>query len=119
MEQGASFQFVAYDHEPVDIAGARANDLPAEQFAANARAFCDTVAEAGFEPMVYGNQSDLGRLTVEERRAWPLWLAEYGVEAPTAPYAFPVAVHQQGHRARHRHRRRSEHLARDPLEETQ
>ena len=34
MEQGASFQFVAYDHEPVDIEGARANDLPAEQFAA-------------------------------------------------------------------------------------
>lgn len=90
MEQGASFQFVAYDHEPVDIEGARANDLPAEQFAANARAFCDTVAEAGFEPMVYGNQSDLGRLTVEERRAWPLWLAEYGVEAPTAPYAFAL-----------------------------
>lgn len=90
MEQGASFQFVAYDHEPVDIEGARANDLPAEQFAANARAFCDAVAEAGFEPMVYGNQSDLGRLTVEERRAWPLWLAEYGVEAPTAPYAFAL-----------------------------
>lgn len=74
----------------MDIEGARANDLPAEQFAANARAFCDTVAEAGFEPMVYGNQSDLGRLTVEERRAWPLWLAEYGVEAPTAPYAFAL-----------------------------
>ena len=31
----------------------------------------------------------------------------------------PVAVHQQGYRARHRHRRRSEHLVRDPLEETQ
>ena len=87
---GASFQYVAYDHEPVDIDGARANDLPAHQLTANARAFCEAVAQAGYAPMLYGNQTDLLRLTANERRAWPLWLAEYGVEAPSAPFNFAL-----------------------------
>lgn len=87
---GATFQYVAYDHEPVEIDGARANDLPSDQFAANARAFCEVIAEAGYAPMIYGNQRDLYRLTVQERGAYPLWLAEYGVDVPSAPFNFAI-----------------------------
>ena len=88
--EGVVFGSVVYDHEPVEIDGARANNLPSEQFAANARAFCEAVTEAGYAPMVYGNQQDLFRLSTEERRAYPVWLAEYGVEAPTAPLDFSI-----------------------------
>lgn len=89
-DMGASFQYVAYDHEPVEIEGARANDLSSTQFAANAQAFCDVLAEAGYAPMLYGNQRDLDRLTVQERSSYPLWLAEYGVDEPSAPFNFAI-----------------------------
>ena len=59
---GATFAYVAYDHEPVEIEGARANNLSSEQLTANARAFCEVIAEAGYAPMLYGNQRDLLRL---------------------------------------------------------
>lgn len=88
--QGITFQYVAYDHEKVQIDGARANDLSPEQFSANAKAFCEVIAQAGYEPMIYGNQTDLSRLTPEVRNTYPLWLAEYGVSAPTAPFDFSI-----------------------------
>lgn len=88
--EGVSFHMVAYDHEPVDIDGARANDLPPEQFSANARAFCERIAKAGFSPMIYGNQQDLLRLSVEERAEYPLWLAEYGIDDPTVTFNFAI-----------------------------
>lgn len=88
--QGVSFNMIAYDHEVVDISGARANNLSPEQFAANARAFCEAVEEAGYAPMIYGNQQDLLRLTVAERRQYPLWLAEYGIDEPTVDFNFAI-----------------------------
>lgn len=87
---GATFSYVAYDHEPVKIEGARANNLSSEQLTANARAFCEAIAAAGYAPMLYGNQRDLLRLAPELRAAYPVWLAEYDVEAPTAPLDFAI-----------------------------
>ena len=87
---GATFAYVAYDHEPVEIEGARANNLSSDQLTANARAFCEVIAEAGYAPMLYGNQRDLLRLASDLRAAYPVWLAEYDVEAPTAPLDFVI-----------------------------
>ena len=87
---GATFAYVAYDHEPVEIEGARANNLSSEQLTANARAFCEAIAAAGYAPMLYGNQRDLLRLAPELRAAYPVWLAEYDVEVPTAPLDFSI-----------------------------
>lgn len=50
---GATFSYVAYDHEPVEIEGARANNLSSDQLTANARAFCEAIAAAGYAPMLY------------------------------------------------------------------
>lgn len=88
--EGVSFAMVAYDHEPVEVEGARANDLPPAQFSANARAFCEHIQKAGFSPMIYGNQQDLLRLSVEERAEYPLWLAEYGIDDPTVAFNFAI-----------------------------
>lgn len=87
---GATFAYVAYDHEPVEIEGARANNLSSDQLTANARAFCEAIAEAGYAPMLYGNQRDLLRLASDLRATYPVWLAEYDVEAPTAPLDFVI-----------------------------
>lgn len=109
---GATFSYVAYDHEPVEIEGARANNLSSEQLTANARAFCEAIAAAGYAPMLYGNQRDLLRLAPELRAAYPVWLAEYDVEAPTAPARLCyLAVHQRRQRPRHSHRCRFECVA--------
>ena len=40
--------------------------------------------------MLYGNQRDLLRLAPELRTAYPVWLAEYDVEVPTAPLDFSI-----------------------------
>ena len=74
----------------MEIEGARANNLSSEQLTANARAFCEVIAAAGYAPMLYGNQRDLLRLTPDLRAAYPVWLAEYDVEAPTAPLDFVI-----------------------------
>lgn len=87
---GATFAYVVYDHEPVEIEGARANNLSSDQLTANARAFCETIAEAGYAPMLYGNQRDLLRLASDLRATYPVWLAEYDVESPTAPLDFVI-----------------------------
>ncbi len=88
--EGVSVGIVAYDHESVEIDGARANNISAEQFAANARAFCEVIEQNGYAPMIYGNQQDLLRLTPAERKEYPLWLAEYGIDEPTVSFNFAI-----------------------------
>lgn len=88
--QGVTFSYVAYDHEAVEIDGARANELSDAQFTANARSFCDVIAAAGYKPMIYGNPQDLERLSPHLRDSYPLWYAEYGVYIPTAPINFAI-----------------------------
>lgn len=87
---GSAFQAIAYDHEAVHVDGARANDLTDEQLSENAAAFCAVVAAAGYEPLIYGNQRDLRRISYEVRTTYPVWLAEYDVAAPTAPLDFTI-----------------------------
>lgn len=88
--EGVSFGVIAYDHEAVELDGARANSIDPEQFAANARAFCEVVEQNGYDPMIYGNQRDLLRLTAAERKEYPLWLAEYGIDEPTVGFNFAI-----------------------------
>lgn len=88
--EGVSFGIIAYDHEEVELDGARANNLDSDQFAANARAFCEVIQQSGYEAMIYGNQRDLLRLTPAERKDYPLWLAEYGIDEPTAEFNFAI-----------------------------
>ena len=96
----------------MEIEGARANNLSSEQLTANARAFCEVIAAAGYAPMLYGNQRDLLRLAPELRAAYPVWLAEYDVEAThRSARLLHLAVHQRRHGSRHPHRRRFECVA--------
>lgn len=78
---------VVFDQEPIADAQGRANDLSAEQLTANARAFCECIADAGYQPMVYGNQHDLARMNVSDL-GYPIWYAEYTDGHPTGDFDF-------------------------------
>ena len=76
---------VVYDQEPVTDSNGRANNLSSEQLTKNAQAFCERIKEAGYMPMVYGNQWDLSRLKINDVNA-AIWYAEYTDEHPTSSY---------------------------------
>lgn len=89
--EGCPLQFpVVYDWETISDADARTAGLDTETITACANAFCTRIAEAGYQPMIYFNQSlaykhyDLSRLT-----NWPFWLAQYQ-EKPDFYYAFTM-----------------------------
>lgn len=79
---------VVFDQEKVEDSSGRANNLTRAQYTANAKAFCDRVAAAGYQAMVYGNKHQLALLDLDELSAWPVWYAEYGVSVPTGQYDF-------------------------------
>lgn len=89
-DAGIFFEAVAFDHESVQIEGARANDVDGALLSKMAVAFCERVQAAGHVPFVYGNQRDLLRLDKTVRQAYPLWLAEYDVDIPTAQFDFRI-----------------------------
>ena len=70
---------IAYDWEYVDNDQARTADMTGAQITECADAFCDTIAAAGYTPLIYFNceigyfEYDLEKLT-----SYDFWLAEYG-----------------------------------------
>lgn len=87
---GVAFEAIAYDHERVNVEGARANDISGEQLSANTATFCNQMMLAGFDTLVYGNKRDLLRLNESVLKNYPLWFAEYDVQSPTAPFDFAI-----------------------------
>lgn len=83
---------IAYDHELVAAEGARANAVDRATMTECAKAFCDAVEAAGYSAVIYGNLHDLTRYHLSQLTAYPLWLAEYDVAAPTAP--LPIVMWQ-------------------------
>ena len=70
---------VAFDWEPITSGqNARTDGLSGEMLTQCAKAFCDKVAQAGYQPAVYFSQ-DLGYLHYDLRELtdYTLWLAEY------------------------------------------
>lgn len=79
---------VVFDPELINSADARTDDVTGEQFTKNTIAFCETIKQAGYEPMVYSNmywQAYLFDMT--QLQDYPFWYADYEVE-PQTPYAF-------------------------------
>ena len=81
---------VVYDWENISNARARTDNLSSEILTDCAIAFCETVAAAGYKPMVYFNLYistklyDLGRLA-----EYDFWLAEYK-DVPEFYYDFKI-----------------------------
>ncbi len=86
---------IIYDPESILHAEARTDDLTREQITANAIAFCETVKEAGYKPMIYANMLwEAEKLDLGELSEYPVWYADY-TGYPQTPYAFEIW--QYGH----------------------
>lgn len=81
---------VAYDMELVENDTARTESLTRTEKTEIARAFLDTVAEAGYKTMIYGNKEwlikeiDMSKLT-----AYDVWLSQ-AADIPDYPYKFTM-----------------------------
>jgi len=82
---------VVFDMEIVtESADARANTLSPAERTVIAKAFCERIAEAGYDPMIYGNTAWLlSKLEWKELQEYPVWLAQYSRE-PHFPYRFSM-----------------------------
>ncbi|MBR2834591.1 MAG: glycoside hydrolase family 25 protein [Coriobacteriales bacterium] len=87
---------IVYDQEQVPDSQGRANNLTSEQYTANAKVFCETVVEAGYQAMIYGNQKHLALLKLSELSDYPIWYAEYGVKEPTGHFDFTIWQYSSG-----------------------
>ncbi|MBP3893164.1 MAG: glycoside hydrolase family 25 protein [Atopobiaceae bacterium] len=78
---------VVFDYELND--GNRIANVDDETASACARAFCDVIIEAGYEPMLYGNGYDLRPLDLSQLDDCQIWYAEYG-NTPSRTGAFSI-----------------------------
>ncbi|MGN0165750.1 MAG: glycoside hydrolase family 25 protein [Lachnospiraceae bacterium] len=76
-----------YYDEPAD---ARANLITREERTAIAKAFCETIEEAGYKPMIYANTRWLLLgIDWDQLAEYDVWYAYYG-EDPILPYDFAI-----------------------------
>lgn len=81
---------VVYDPETVLEPGARTAGVSREQFTKNAKAFCDTIEDAGYDSMIYCNMLwQAFELDMSELKDYKIWYADYE-PYPQTPYHFDM-----------------------------
>lgn len=82
---------VVLDVEKVSDSGARMNQISMEQRTANVKAFCDTIAAAGYTPMIYHNMEMAAMfLDMAQLEDYAKWFAYYNNQDFYYPYAYDV-----------------------------
>ena len=82
---------LVYDWEYVDMY-ARTGRMDARTLTDMAKAFCETIEDAGYEPMIYfGSSQSQDLLILEELMEYPFWLAMY---SPVMDYPYKVDMWQ-------------------------
>lgn len=81
---------VVFDTEEIKDDDARTNANTIEQYTNNCVTFCETVKEAGYEPMIYANMKWMAfSLDLEKLTDYSFWYADYH-EEPQCPYDFDI-----------------------------
>ncbi|NBJ91574.1 glycoside hydrolase family 25 protein [Parablautia muri] len=81
---------VVLDLEETESASARTAEMTKEEFTKVAIAFCETIKEAGYTPMIYGNlKTFMIMLDLEQIEDYEKWFAYYD-ETVYFPYAFNI-----------------------------
>ena len=81
---------IVLDVEDIENGEARSASLTMDERTKCIIAFCDTIREAGYEPMIYGNmKSFMRRMNLEELEDYKKWIAYYDTNL-YFPYAFDV-----------------------------
>lgn len=81
---------VVFDHEPVESADGRANNLSKNELTHITKAFCQKIEDAGYTPMIYGNAFDMERLNLNDLKGIDVWYAEYESSQPTGRFDFAM-----------------------------
>ena len=84
---------VVFDWEIMESEYARTNDIAPYTVTECAAAFCDTIADGGYTPMVYGSlKFALFKLDMSKLNDYGFWYAEYkdGHNEPMYPYDFQM-----------------------------
>lgn len=81
---------VVFDHEPVESADGRANNLSKNELTHITKAFCQKIEDAGYTPMIYGNAFDMERLNLNYLKGIDVWYAEYESSQPTGQFDFAM-----------------------------
>ena len=81
---------VVFDHEPVESADGRANNLSKDELTRIAKAFCETIEAYGYTPMIYGNSYDLERFNLNNLKGIDVWYAEYNSDYPKGQFDFAL-----------------------------
>lgn len=81
---------VVFDHEPVESADGRANNLSKNELTHITKAFCQKIEDAGYTPMIYGNAFDMKRLNLNDLKGIDVWYAEYESSQPTGQFDFAM-----------------------------
>ena len=81
---------VVFDHEPVESADGRANNLSKNELTHITKAFCQKIEDAGYTPMIYGNAYDIERLNLNDLKGIDVWYAEYESSQPTGQFDFAM-----------------------------
>lgn len=80
---------IVYDWESISGVGARTDGLDTATLTACAQAFCNTIASAGYQPMVYFNATDgLLRYDLSQLVDYPFWYAYYLPQTSTDPWLY-------------------------------
>lgn len=92
--QGYDITFpVIFDWEIAGSDIARTNEASPHTVTECAAAFCDTIADGGYIPMIYGNlKFSLFKLDMSKLNNYGFWYAEYknGYNEPKYPYDFQI-----------------------------
>lgn len=81
---------VVYDTEEIKWDTARTDENTKEDFTNFCKVFCDTVKQAGYEPMIYSNMKWMAfTLDMEELTEYDFWYADYH-DIPQCPYDYKI-----------------------------
>ena len=81
---------VVLDLEETGSASARTADMTKEEYTKAAIAFCETIKEAGYTPMIYGNlKTFMIMLDMDQIEEYDKWFAYYDTSV-YFPYAFEI-----------------------------
>lgn len=84
---------IVYDWEITEAENARTNKIAPYTVTECAAAFCDTIADGGYTPMVYGSlKFVMFKLDMSKLKDYDFWYAEYkhGYNEPMYPYDFQI-----------------------------
>ena len=81
---------VVYDTEEIKWDTARTDENTREDFTNFCKVFCDTIKQAGYEPMIYSNMKWMAfTLDMEELTEYDFWYADYH-DIPQCPYDYKI-----------------------------